>query len=383
MSNIAEKLQAASPGACALIQVTELISLLQLAPAPDTRLSASAIREVTSALDSYGFGIEPDPAFAGPVPAVNSKIVLFRKPNEPVTKGTSAIAGRIEVEIAAMTAAHDGTIDADEVKDIVSRIKAMPDLSRSDQVRLMAFLAYLVANPPSDKAIDDLAAGKIADRTTVADVAFETVARTGELTLGDVTLLEKTYVRLGLPNERLAEKISERKIATAESEETLPLVQKGVSIPGSPIPQIARKVSPPDTIRVRLDDDKISKIREDTNRVSELLSQVFVMDEPGNDESDDPKVTNVLSEIEKGAMPKIGKFAGLEPAHVKLLIALSGKGTVGQHEFAALARQHGLMPAGAMEAINDWSIDMFDEPLLDGDDSITIAQRLIDESASE
>lgn len=253
VSSIANKLRAASPGACGLIQVTELISLLQLSPTTDTRLSASAIREITTALDAYGFGIEPDPAFAGPVPALNSKIVLFRKPNEPVTKSASIIAGRIEVEIAALTAAHDGTIDADEVKDIVSRIKMMPDLSRSDQVRLMAFLAYLVANPPSDKAIDELAAGKIADRTVVADVAFETVARTGELTTGDVDLLEKAYARLGLPNEQLAEKISERKIASTESEETLPLVQKGVSIPGPPIPSKAQKASSQDTIRVRLD----------------------------------------------------------------------------------------------------------------------------------
>ena len=50
---------------------------------------------------------------------------------------------------------------------------------------------------------------------------------------------------------------------------------------------------------------------------------------------------------------------------------------VGAATFAALAQKHGLFPAGAMETINEWAFDRFEEPLLDEGDPIEIAHHLI------
>jgi hypothetical protein len=58
------------------------------------------------------------------------------------------------------------------------------------------------------------------------------------------------------------------------------------------------------------------------------------------------------------------------------LSEIISRDVIGQVEFAELARKHGLFADGAIEAINEWSFECFEEALLDNGEPIEIARHL-------
>lgn len=71
------------------------------------------------------------------------------------------------------------------------------------------------------------------------------------------------------------------------------------------------------------------------------------------------------------------RFPGLEERHALLLNEVCGRDIIDQATFAALAQKYGLFPAGAMETINEWAFERFDEPVLDEGEPIEIAHHLV------
>ncbi|MCS4089045.1 tellurite resistance TerB C-terminal domain-containing protein [Rhizobium sp. BK176] len=88
-----------------------------------------------------------------------------------------------------------------------------------------------------------------------------------------------------------------------------------------------------------IDMSRLADIERDTAAVSTLLSDIF----------SDVK--------ERAPMKAASPVAGLDVAHAAVLRELMARGSMPNSEFAALARNHGLMPSGAAETINEWAID--------------------------
>ncbi len=109
---------------------------------------------------------------------------------------------------------------------------------------------------------------------------------------------------------------------------------------------------------------RLERIKSETSAVSNLLANIFV------EELAAPPPTPVAAEA--------SHFEGLDAAHAKLLTLFLTKPEFDRGDFEEQARGLQLMPDGAMETINDWAFDTFDEALLDGDDTIVIADHLID-----
>ena len=67
----------------------------------------------------------------------------------------------------------------------------------------------------------------------------------------------------------------------------------------------------------------------------------------------------------------------IDQRHALLLHEVCNRDIIDQATFAALAQKHGLFPAGAIETINEWAFDRFEEPVLDEGEPIEIAHHLI------
>lgn len=128
-----------------------------------------------------------------------------------------------------------------------------------------------------------------------------------------------------------------------------------------------------------LDRARIVALRKETAEVDSVLSSIFTADAdeaaelapptpiaPVNSRSDTPKaaVATAVSSASFAALPS------LDSHHSGLLRALLDQDTWASEAFAALCAEHGLMPSGALERINDAGFDAFDEALLEGDDPI-------------
>ena len=103
-----------------------------------------------------------------------------------------------------------------------------------------------------------------------------------------------------------------------------------------------------------------------TQQGSILLSQVFV-DETA--ESAAP-----TTHLNGGASP----LKGLDKEHAELVEYLEMKGEIPRQEFEERAKSLKLLPDGAIETINEWSFDAFDEALLEDGEHVVLAASLRD-----
>jgi hypothetical protein len=96
--------------------------------------------------------------------------------------------------------------------------------------------------------------------------------------------------------------------------------------------------------------------------VSELLSSIFLADEPASAVEPTPPV--------EPATP--GRFAGLDQMHGSLLRQLATRSFWSRAELADLADRHGLLPDGALDVINEMTLELTGEPVIEGDDELRV-----------
>ena len=76
-------------------------------------------------------------------------------------------------------------------------------------------------------------------------------------------------------------------------------------------------------------------------------------------------------------------MAGLDPRHAALVDLLVQREHWAEEEFADIAGKQGLLPSGALEAINEWAFEKFDEALLDEYDGYDVSQDIADALRAE
>src|ERR1019366_9149733 len=70
-------------------------------------------------------------------------------------------------------------------------------------------------------------------------------------------------------------------------------------------------------------------------------------------------------------------FPGLDEAHGAFLKLLSTEPSWPRAAFEAAAREADLMPDGALEAINEWAFEQFEEPLIENDEPLVLNASLL------
>ncbi|TAN16877.1 MAG: hypothetical protein EPN45_02100 [Rhizobiaceae bacterium] len=125
------------------------------------------------------------------------------------------------------------------------------------------------------------------------------------------------------------------------------------------IPKDPRKDTPQKT--TPLDRDKIAAIVADTARVSTVLHEIFSDDDDG---AETPETNETMAETTA--------FAGLDATLRIFVQELLRKPVWDKGSFEKLAAQLGVLPAGALETVNEWAFDRFEEPLIEETDGLEI-----------
>ena len=129
----------------------------------------------------------------------------------------------------------------------------------------------------------------------------------------------------------------------------------GAAAPATPLRGGAPSVGPTDGIA--LDPASIHRTMIESDAATAMLNEVFDADpEPAS--SVEPATT--------------GQIAGLDVAHSALLRALSGQSSWTRTEFASLAMEHGVLPDGALDLLNDVAIDAVGAPVINDDDTLAL-----------
>lgn len=322
---------------------------------PETgKLSGYLVDQVGSALDLINIAIEPDRRYGSGIPGLDDKIFIFKaERGGPVNTAKAEYQRtRLEIEVAALAAAADGTVSTEELEHVVQMVGRKPDLTRIEKARLIAFAAMIFESPPKQaRILKKLADSTVDEKQQIADAAVRMIGTTDAIETTEVRFLENLHKSLGLPKERVYSRLHE------ESAKPAPAA-------ASPLP--TQRELPPSAVdcpeHLNINAVQLAKTQKDTAAVSALLSSIFT-DEPVEHTPPPP------------SPPASAVFPGLDHEHGLLLGRVLFKDRMSRADFELLANEQRLLPDGAIERINEWAFDTFDEQLLEdeADEVVVIA----------
>ena len=352
-------------GSTTLIPLQELLETLQIDDGRE-KPAANSLKTLSKALAICDVGMEPDRAFGAQAIDREMIVVLFRAAGGGRVDANRAnfAAARILVELAAMAIAADGVADESEVAVVVEHIKRLDDLLAMERVCLLALLSALGHSSPNQQALlRRLGKADEVVRDGAAQIVLSIIAADGRLDADEIKFAEKLFKTLKLPVSRLYADLHGLGADTRRDEPVI--VAKAGSPKGHPIPEPPRDSGRSTTIR--LDPALVAAKRQETAKVSALLATVFAEEEQ----------RDFSGGLATSDTQQIHRYGGLDAEHASLVDAMVENCEIARSDFETLCRKGGLFPAGAIETINDWAFETFDDALIEDGDPISIDPELI------
>jgi tellurite resistance protein len=342
----------------ASMQMRTLLQLADFDVSESGKLPTAASDQLSHLLDRIGFAIEPDRRYGGWAPQPDDEIVMFKAdlggPIDPDRSAYRAI--KVQVEVAILAAAADGKPSDEEFESVKNTIRAGEGFSGIERARLLAYAVTLFKSPPKQERImRGLNERSHTEREAIARTAVAVVSVDGRVDAAKVRFLEKLHKALRLPKQNVYSELHHAAVTVDEPV----VISTERRVAGFAIPKPKEPV-------VTIDPRRLARVRRDTDAVSKLLTQIFA--DTANQDDAHPIAIN-------GAKIR-SPLDGLDIAHAQLVETIEVRGDIPRKEFEQRARDLKLLPDGALETINEWSFDRFEEPLLEDGDSVVLVVHL-------
>ncbi|KKB10305.1 hypothetical protein VE26_05990 [Devosia chinhatensis] len=349
------------------VTVAELSSALALDIEGLDKIPTTISNQIGGYLDHLGIGYEPDRRYGSSPLRSDGQVVMFRAAGGGQVDGEAAafVSARAMVDVAALAASADEKIDGSEIEAITTEIRNVPGLGKVERARLIAYASTLLKDTSSHRfALNKLKTLDAAAKQSVVRSATAAIMADGHASPAEVKFLERLYKSMGLPVDDVYSMLHRGAVVldepvTVAQEQRTP----GIAIPQEP--SAARSSS-----SIQIDHFRLERLRSETSAVSELLAGIFVEEEAASAPS-----TVVVAAAQTAA----SRFTGLDAAHAGLLEEVLRDGKLSRDQFDTAARTLRLLPDGAIERINDWGFDQFEEPIIEGDEELTIASHILSE----
>ena len=324
---------------------------------PD-KITQREVKQLADALGRFALGLSPDPRFALRKPKGEDEVVIFRLPGAVDELGEATNQYRavlLTITLGMLVAQADGVVSESEETALKAVIAETEGLTEGDRARLRANLTWMKSEALTlGRLRSQLRDASAAERERIAFLAVSVAGADGRIDPVEVRLLEKLYRTLALETSGLYDDLNN---LGAELEEPA----GGSEASGS-----GQEAEAPG---FRLDPTKISTITEKTAEVSQILGSVFEYEEEPEPEPDEESLD--------------GEFEGLDRRHGMLLAELLKAESWTRGDFEKLARQFDLMPDGALETLNDWSLEAFDETLVDEGEPLAVNREILEMGVPE
>ena len=342
----------------------EVIKMVGFDVPADGKVTSALGDQLGNILDRIDVAIEPDRRYGSGTPQLDDKVFLFKAAGGgPVDQDRPPYRSmKAQVEVSVLAAAADGEASSDELREVIAVIRAGAALTGVEQARLIAFAVTIFESPPKQaRVLRRLTDRTVEEKQAIANAAIAAVGAGENVKQDEVRFLERLHKSLGLPSDGVYSGLHR---TTKAPDEPVPItVEKRVS--GIPIPKQTETAAIA-AASVRIDAGRLAQVQKETQAVSDLLTQIFVEDAE----------TATNSSPADLAVDSASAFWGLDEAHAELVEYLEIKVQITRQEFEERARYLKLLPDGAIEKINDWAFDRFDEPLLEDGEQVIMDARL-------
>lgn len=320
-------------------------------------IGRTKLKEMSQLLASFGLGSTTDPAYALRLPVAGDPVLVFRISSSQGDASEAYRSAQLSAMLGMMIGHADGEFAHSERLALEHQLMQNPNLVDDERVRLKAELAISELNPSGldewSKRLKDLSAPT---RTAIAAELVVIAAADGKLHSAEIKKLEGLYKRMGMDPQSLYALLHESGSKRRDDDDLALIVPPGEVTHGIPIPR------PPAATTSSIDVNRLMAIRNETIATTIILEGIL-----GDVEETVEVVMPEPELIEDG-----GIFDGLELRYNALVAELRSQSEWSRADFETLASNASLMPGAALIAINEWSLERFDELLIEGDDPLTI-----------
>lgn len=315
-------------------------------------------------LGRLGYGVEPDVRFHGPRLTSDATVVVFRLPEgSPASPSSAYTAAAALLHLFLTVAEADGAVAEEEQRQISEHIRGNTDLSPAEMTRLAAYSRWLMHTKPGLVGLSKRAAHFSAgQRESIRRFLVSVAAVDGRISPEEITVLQRLYKMLGVDPDAVHGDVHAL-AATSSRDRFATVVRADPDRREYEIPAQAGAPGPASGT-VELDMDAVRAILADTSEVAALLGGIFADEEPSD---------------EAATLGEEARIAGLDARHSALVRRIRGLEAVGRDEFGSWAEELGLLPEGALDAINDAAWDACDDPLLEGDETLAVSSAVMEE----
>lgn len=326
-----------------LVPVVEVIARLE-GDSPE-KIGKRQLTGAADALARVGFGMAPDPRFSLRGPKIDEPVVIFElgETVEQLEDVSPAYRTELfELALATFVAHSDSKIVEAERRSLLEKVEATKGLTELERKRLRANLEWYLDVPPDMSSLRSRLKDADAEHHLALRAAVVAIAHADSVIKSDeVACIEKVYKALGIDAGLVYADLHAGDVPDSPVRVKAAVAEAlGEQIPDEPKAKAAS-----------LDAARIASIRTDTERVSTVLGEIFFTDEDASDEA-----------TQAHARPSL---TGLDPKHSMLVEQIIQREHWTDEEFDEIAGNQGLMSSGALEAINEWAFEKFDEALLD------------------
>lgn len=322
------------------------------------------VASLLTALAASGIALEPDVRFGARTPKAEDSVALFAMPpSAEIPKVSDGyLVGALMVDLAASIAMVDGEATAVEIELINREVDAWSHLTAEERARLRARNRVQLAQPSTMAGLKKrLGALTREARREIASFLVQTANADGVVSPGEVKLLEKIYRLLEIDSQQLYSDLHQNtRLAGQEVSGRSEPSNRGVGSAG---------------IGIALDPARIAALQKETARVSAMLADVFVEEQPAAQPVVEKQEIVELEDRVDDAQPA-GNVIGLNEAHSMFLRTLVSRASWSRSELSSVALDLDLMLDGAIEQVNEAALDHWDEPITDGDDPVEVNQEL-------
>jgi hypothetical protein len=238
-------------------------------------------------------------------------------------------------------------------------------LDPPDSRRLEALKRVFMARPPTLAGLGKRLQTALSreQRETVGQFLTGIAAANGIIDRKEVTALRTAYRALDIGVDQLNNLLEEFRRTSQEPIE----VERGETHAesGETIPARAQ-ASRRDGFT--LDESVLRRLMAETEKVAAMLGEAM-REEGIVDESEQLSVAPLIDP----------RFQALDARFHAILAKLLSRPAWPRAEFETLARACGVMPAGALDALNSWAYELFDDPILiEQDEQLEVQSHLVE-----
>jgi len=351
----------------ALVEVSKLAAIHGLEER--AKLTPKQSQALAQTAEYVGLVIEPDARLINRPYNWEDVVSLLRPEGKPaLPTDFRYLAASLMLELGIYIAGADGSVEDVEVDQVAHFLESQFLLDPPDARRLKALKRVFMARPPSLAGLGKRLQTALTrdQREAVGRFLTGIAAANGIIDRKEVTALRSAYRALDIGVDQLNKLLEEFRRASQEPVE----IQSGeqFSEHGETIP--ARLQAKTDS-GFTLDQRLLERLMAETREVAVMLGEAMRDENVAEEREDQPTVP-------VGPL-KHPRLESLDIRFHSMLSQLLTRPVWRRAEFDSLAREFKLMPDGALDAINDWSFDAFNDPIIvDQSGQLEIQSHLIE-----